>query len=350
MNGRMYDPVLGRFLSPDNFVQDPYNSQSYNRYGYVLNNPLMYTDKSGEFWILIPIIVGAYFGGAQANGSFNPLKWDYNNPSTYVGILGGGLIGGVSFGIGSAISGVTSTALASVGINGGFWGGAISGLTSGIAGGGFSGGFMSMLPGGSGNFIKDSLIGASIGGFAGFGIGGLVGYFTTPKGMNPMNGNHLSEEAVVGKSNGVQLNQTTPNPEQISSNLQGIERSSNSSNSVSILESKYTLSNSIDNNLPNIQRQPFTPQDVIKAVKGDNYNLINNGTHADIIMTETDFASLIDDFAKYEVRSINPGITEKVYNFQSMGTGAMRGYVDGSTRFYWFSLGSSYKFKIYVYK
>jgi RHS repeat-associated protein len=44
MNGRLYDPKLHRFLSPDNFVQDPKNSQNYNRYGYVLNNPLKYTD------------------------------------------------------------------------------------------------------------------------------------------------------------------------------------------------------------------------------------------------------------------------------------------------------------------
>jgi RHS repeat-associated protein len=48
MNGRLYDPVVGRMLSPDNFVQDPFSTQSYNRYSYVLNNPLKYTDPSGE--------------------------------------------------------------------------------------------------------------------------------------------------------------------------------------------------------------------------------------------------------------------------------------------------------------
>ncbi|MBI4648408.1 MAG: hypothetical protein HY738_17950, partial [Bacteroidia bacterium] len=37
MNGRMYDPVLGRMLSPDNFVQSPNNPQNYNRYAYCLN-------------------------------------------------------------------------------------------------------------------------------------------------------------------------------------------------------------------------------------------------------------------------------------------------------------------------
>jgi RHS repeat-associated protein len=44
----LYDPVVGRFLNPDNFVQDPANTQSYNRYSYCLNNPLKYTDPSGE--------------------------------------------------------------------------------------------------------------------------------------------------------------------------------------------------------------------------------------------------------------------------------------------------------------
>ena len=48
MNGRLYDPVLHRFLMPDNYVQDPFNSQNFNRYAYVLNNPLSYTDPTGE--------------------------------------------------------------------------------------------------------------------------------------------------------------------------------------------------------------------------------------------------------------------------------------------------------------
>ena len=47
MNGRVYDPVLGRFLSPDPIVQSPYDTQGLNRYAYVRNNPLRYTDPSG---------------------------------------------------------------------------------------------------------------------------------------------------------------------------------------------------------------------------------------------------------------------------------------------------------------
>jgi RHS repeat-associated protein len=47
MNGRVYDPLLGRMLSADIVVQAPGNLQSYNRYSYVFNNPLSYTDPSG---------------------------------------------------------------------------------------------------------------------------------------------------------------------------------------------------------------------------------------------------------------------------------------------------------------
>ena len=47
MNGRVYDPVLGRFLSPDPVVQAPHDTQGFNRYAYVRNNPLRYTDPSG---------------------------------------------------------------------------------------------------------------------------------------------------------------------------------------------------------------------------------------------------------------------------------------------------------------
>ncbi|SAL52446.1 RHS repeat-associated core domain-containing protein [Caballeronia concitans] len=47
MKGRFYDPVLGRFLTPDPFTPRPLNPQSWNRYAYVLNNPLTLRDPSG---------------------------------------------------------------------------------------------------------------------------------------------------------------------------------------------------------------------------------------------------------------------------------------------------------------
>ena len=50
MNGRIYDPASGRFLQAAPIVQSPGNSQSYNRYSYVMNNPLGLTDPSGYAW------------------------------------------------------------------------------------------------------------------------------------------------------------------------------------------------------------------------------------------------------------------------------------------------------------
>jgi RHS repeat-associated protein len=47
MNGRVYDPRIGRFVSPDPIVQAPWFSQSYNRYAYVFGSPVSYTDPSG---------------------------------------------------------------------------------------------------------------------------------------------------------------------------------------------------------------------------------------------------------------------------------------------------------------
>ena len=49
MNGRIYDPHIGRFMSADPFIQFAGHSQSHNRYSYIMNNPLGGTDQSG-FW------------------------------------------------------------------------------------------------------------------------------------------------------------------------------------------------------------------------------------------------------------------------------------------------------------
>ena len=73
-NGRLYDPVLARFFSPDNYVQLPDYSQSFNRYSYCLNNPLKYTDPSGNlFGIDDAIIAFAVFNMASSimQASFN---------------------------------------------------------------------------------------------------------------------------------------------------------------------------------------------------------------------------------------------------------------------------------------
>jgi hypothetical protein len=106
MNGRLYDPVLGRMLSPDNYVQAPDNTQSYNRYSYCINNPLKFTDPSGNiFWlpIIAGAIIGSYIGGSMANdNNFNPTEWDYESGKTWRGIGIGAVVGG---GLGYLIAG-----------------------------------------------------------------------------------------------------------------------------------------------------------------------------------------------------------------------------------------------------
>jgi RHS repeat-associated protein len=63
MNGRLYDPALGRMCAADPYVQTPENVQNYNRYSYVLNNPLSQIDPSGHFIVgIIAAIVGAIVG------------------------------------------------------------------------------------------------------------------------------------------------------------------------------------------------------------------------------------------------------------------------------------------------
>ncbi|XZF14273.1 FG-GAP-like repeat-containing protein [Chitinophagaceae bacterium MMS25-I14] len=57
MNGRLYDPLLGRIFSPDDYVQQPDNAQNYNRYSYCLNNPLKYNDPNGEWFGLDDLFV-----------------------------------------------------------------------------------------------------------------------------------------------------------------------------------------------------------------------------------------------------------------------------------------------------
>ena len=68
MNARLYDPLLGRFLSPDPYVQAPDYTQNFNRYSYALNNPLKYTDEDGE-WLTSALIIGTILGTTYGVGN-----------------------------------------------------------------------------------------------------------------------------------------------------------------------------------------------------------------------------------------------------------------------------------------
>lgn len=67
---RFYDPALARFVQPDSLLPDPYTPQLLNRYSYVVNNPLVYTDPSGN-WPSLNDFKGAWssIGTRLGNGA-----------------------------------------------------------------------------------------------------------------------------------------------------------------------------------------------------------------------------------------------------------------------------------------
>lgn len=77
MNARLYDPLLGRFLSPDPYVQMPDNLQNLNRYSYCLNNPLTYKDPEGElfFFTIFNAVTDAIGNMFKHGVNFNDYNW-----------------------------------------------------------------------------------------------------------------------------------------------------------------------------------------------------------------------------------------------------------------------------------
>ncbi|MBA7577639.1 hypothetical protein ES708_19492 [subsurface metagenome] len=91
MNGRVYDPVIGRMLSPDNYVSYPFNSQNYNRYSYALNNPLTFTDPDGDHPMAL-LAAGVFI---WAGGKVLQTEAMYGNIAPGWGYVGTGMqIGG----------------------------------------------------------------------------------------------------------------------------------------------------------------------------------------------------------------------------------------------------------------
>ena len=94
MNGRIYDPVLARFLSPDPYIQAPDFTQNYNRYAYCLNNPFKYTDPSGE-WALLDDVIAAVVGGV-INLTVNLIQGNVKNVGHGFALFGVGAAGGLA--------------------------------------------------------------------------------------------------------------------------------------------------------------------------------------------------------------------------------------------------------------
>ncbi len=165
MNGRVYDPQLGRFLSPDPFITSPNNPQNYNRYAYALNNPLKYTDPDGEW---IHLAIGAAIGGT--------INWLANGAEFNLEGLG-------YFGIGAAAGALGA--------------GIGTGMMAASAGSTFSAGFIgtqSAMTTISTSYTSSFLSGAAIGGASGFGSGFTTGF-----------GNGLMQEQSLGDALGTGL-------------------------------------------------------------------------------------------------------------------------------------------------
>lgn len=124
MDGRIYDPIVGRFLSPDPIIQDMSFSQSLNRYSYCLNNPLSMLDPTGYSWLskhwksliaaTVGIVAGAVTGGAMS------------------GVVAAAIVGGAAGGAagaltGALLNGANIAQIAKATFTGAFWGG-ISGM------------------------------------------------------------------------------------------------------------------------------------------------------------------------------------------------------------------------------
>ena len=109
MNGRLYDPLLRRFLNADENIQDPNNTQNYNKYGYVMNNPLMYNDPSGEWFGIDDLIVAAvsFVIGYVSHGIMTG-QWGWNAVKAGFQFA---IMGWISYNTAGLASGKVSTAM-----------------------------------------------------------------------------------------------------------------------------------------------------------------------------------------------------------------------------------------------
>ena len=156
MGGRIYDPTLGRFLQADPFVQAPNNTQNYNRYSYVLNNPMSYTDPSGYFFKKLEKLVKRYWKVAVAVGV---------SVFTYGAASGWAASWGMTQGFSMSVLGSTQTFVTGLSVGGTVTAGAIAGAAGGFVAGALNSGNLSGALRGA---LAGSIAGTA-GGYANFG-------------------------------------------------------------------------------------------------------------------------------------------------------------------------------------
>ncbi len=149
MNGRIYDPKLGRFLQADPFIQEPTNTQSLNRYSYVLNNPLNATDPSGflsfgdALKIVVSIAVAVF--APEFLGAYGGVFGTAASPSLFAYATAGAFAGAITGGAkGAAMGAFSGLVFGAIGLMD--FGGNVDVLAP--LAHGFGGGIMSLLQGG----------------------------------------------------------------------------------------------------------------------------------------------------------------------------------------------------------
>jgi RHS repeat-associated protein len=150
MNGRIYDPMIGRMMSPDNYTHDDAGTQGYNRYSYANNNPLKFTDPDGNVW---HIVIGAAIGGI-ANLGIKAWQGKIKNFGD----------GATAFGIGALAGGVIAAT-----------GGAAAVAASGTGAGSVAATAYAAAGGTGSIFLNSAAVGAASTGFVGGAIAGAAG-------------------------------------------------------------------------------------------------------------------------------------------------------------------------------
>ncbi len=162
MNARLYDPEIGRFLSADSYIQEPGLSQNFNRYIYVMNNPLKYNDPSGHFinFIIGAIImivsqfidnpyirmIGMVVGMAMMGGAFF-------GEGLFTAAAGGSGASGAFITVGGTSFQVAAGEIALAAMNGAAIGAVVGGATTGTLKGALKGAMFGAISGAAAGYV-----------------------------------------------------------------------------------------------------------------------------------------------------------------------------------------------------
>ncbi len=176
---RLYDPTIARFMSADSIIPFQYDTQAFNRYSYVKNNPLKYTDPSGHSWL---------------SETMKKLKkWVKKNKDIIIQVV----VTVVAIAVTAATAGALAAPLA--GSLGAFWGGVATGAIAGAAGGASAGVVGTKLYGGSwSDAFKNGLRGAAAGAIMGGISGGFGNTWNVGRVMLTSIGGGVSSEIMGG--------------------------------------------------------------------------------------------------------------------------------------------------------